>query len=76
MYVFIKLPNEFLPKEDLGYFMVTVQLPNSASLERTEKVTAELSKMLDKYPEIDTYLVINGFSFVKAATVPTKRVCS
>ena len=65
MYVFIKLPNEFLPKEDLGYFMVTVQLPNSASLERTEKVTAELSKMLDKYPEIDTYLVINGFSFVK-----------
>ena len=65
MYVFIKLPNEFLPKEDLGYFMVTVQLPNSASLERTEKVTAELSKMLDKYPEVDTYLVINGFSFVK-----------
>lgn len=65
MFIFIKLPNEFLPKEDLGYFMVTVQLPKSASLERTEKVTAELSKMLDEYPEIDTYLVINGFSFVK-----------
>ena len=65
MYVFIKLPNEFLPEEDLGYFLVTVQLPNSASLERTEKVTEELSKRLDKYPEIDTYLVINGFSFVK-----------
>lgn len=65
MFIFIKLPNEFLPKEDLGYFMVTVQLPKSASLERTEKVTAELSKMLEKYPEIDTYLVINGFSFVK-----------
>ncbi len=65
MFVFIKLPNEFLPNEDLGYFMVTVQLPNSASLERTENVTAELSKRLDKYPEIDTYLVINGFSFIK-----------
>lgn len=65
MFIFIKLPNEFLPKEDLGYFMVTVQLPKSASLERTERVTAELSKMLDEYPEIDTYLVINGFSFVK-----------
>lgn len=65
MFIFIKLPNEFLPEEDLGYFMVTVQLPNSASLERTEKVTAELSKRLDKYPEIDTYLVINGFSFIK-----------
>ncbi len=65
MFFFIKLPNEFLPNEDLGYFMVTVQLPNSASLERTEKVTAELSKRLDKYPEIDTYLVINGFSFIK-----------
>ncbi len=65
MYVFIKLPNEFLPNEDLGYFMVTVQLPNSASLERTEKVTEDLSKRLDSYPEIDTYLVINGFSFIK-----------
>ena len=65
MFIFFKLPNEFLPNEDLGYFLVTVQLPNSSSLERTEKVTEKLSKRLDKYPEIDTYLVINGFSFVK-----------
>ncbi|MBQ8761134.1 MAG: multidrug efflux RND transporter permease subunit [Bacteroidales bacterium] len=64
-FIFFKLPNEFLPEEDLGYFMISVQLPNSSSLERTEKVTADLSKMLDKYPEIDTYLVINGFSFIK-----------
>ena len=65
MYIFFKLPNEFLPNEDLGYFLVTVQLPNSSSLDRTEKVTAELSKMLDQYSEVDTYLVINGFSFIK-----------
>ncbi len=65
MYIFFKIPNEFLPSEDLGYFLVTVQLPNSSSLERTEKVTSDLSKMLDKYPEVDTYLVINGYSFVK-----------
>ena len=64
-FIFFKLPNEFLPEEDLGYFMISVQLPNSSSLDRTEKVTADLSKMLDKYPEIDTYLVINGFSFIK-----------
>ena len=69
MFVFFKLPNEFLPNEDLGYFLVTVQLPNSSSLERTQKVTADLSKRLDKYPEIDTYLVINGFSVVKGGNI-------
>jgi multidrug efflux pump subunit AcrB len=49
--------------------LVTVQLPNSSSLERTQKVTADLSKRLDKYPEIDTYLVINGFSVVKGGNI-------
>lgn len=65
LFIFIKIPNEFLPNEDLGYFMMTVQLPKSASLERTEKVSEDISKLLDSYPEIETYLVINGFSVVK-----------
>jgi HAE1 family hydrophobic/amphiphilic exporter-1 len=31
-----KLPSSFLPDEDQGYFYINVQLPNTASLERTE----------------------------------------
>jgi Cation/multidrug efflux pump len=60
--LFLKWPSSFLPSEDLGYFIVGVQLPNSASLSRTEDATAKIGDILNKYPEVDTYMTINGFS--------------
>ena len=36
-----KLPSSFLPDEDQGYFYVNVQLPNAASLQRTDEVMRE-----------------------------------
>jgi multidrug efflux pump subunit AcrB len=37
---FISMPKGFLPQEDQGYFFASVQLPEAASLERTEAVMA------------------------------------
>ena len=36
-----KLPSSFLPDEDQGYFYVNLQLPNAASLQRTDEVAQE-----------------------------------
>ncbi len=36
--LFWLVPTGFLPDEDQGYFMISFQLPDGASLERTEKV--------------------------------------
>ncbi len=36
-----KLPTSFVPDEDQGYFYLNIQLPNAASLQRTEEVTRE-----------------------------------
>ena len=41
-----KLPTSFLPDEDQGYFYLNIQLPNAASLQRTEEVLAKIQKIL------------------------------
>ncbi|OYP35196.1 efflux RND transporter permease subunit [Rhodopirellula sp. MGV] len=40
------VPAGFVPSQDKGYLLVDIQLPDSASLERTEKVVAKLSNAL------------------------------
>src|SRR5262249_43174532 len=40
-----KVPTGFLPAEDQGYLMIAVQMPDGASLERTENVMNEISRL-------------------------------
>ncbi|TWT75305.1 efflux RND transporter permease subunit [Allorhodopirellula solitaria] len=40
------VPTGFVPEQDKGYLLVDVQLPDSASLERTERVVKQLSEIL------------------------------
>ena len=44
--LFRLVPTGFLPDEDQGYFMISFQLPDGASLERTEKVATEVEAIL------------------------------
>ena len=43
-----RIPSSFLPDEDQGYAYVNLQLPNAASLERTDAVAAEVEKILSE----------------------------
>src|SRR6201988_1912960 len=43
-----RLPSAFLPEEDQGYLYVALQLPDAASLERTDKVCHEIEDFLRK----------------------------
>ena len=67
LWLFLRWPTSFIPQEDQGYFVVSVQLPNAANLQRTEEVSRKIMKMLDSYPEVRTYLCINGFSMMQGA---------
>ena len=40
-----RVPTGFLPIEDQGYLLVAVQLPDGASLERTQKVLDQVSSL-------------------------------
>jgi len=57
-----RVPTGFIPTEDQGYAMVTVQLPDGASLQRTEKVMDELARICRENPALDRTIAIGGLS--------------
>lgn len=61
---FIKLPSSYIPEEDLGYFMTSVQLPTGASLDRTDKVVTELASQIKEIPEVKDVISISGQSMM------------
>lgn len=66
--IFGKLvPAGFIPEEDMGYFMVNVQLPNAASIQRSNEVTKEIEQMLMQIPEIEYVTTATGYSVLSGA---------
>jgi len=59
-----RVPSSFLPDEDMGYVYVNMQLPNSASLERTEAASREVEKVLASTPGVRYYSSVIGFSLL------------
>jgi hydrophobe/amphiphile efflux-1 (HAE1) family protein len=59
-----KLPSSFLPDEDQGYIYVNLQLPNSASLERTSEAARQIEGILAKTPGVRYTTSVVGFSLL------------
>jgi HAE1 family hydrophobic/amphiphilic exporter-1 len=57
-----RIPTGFLPIEDQGYLLATVQLPDGASLERTHSTLQQVSEIASKTPGVDKVLSIAGVS--------------
>jgi multidrug efflux pump len=58
----------FIPQQDMGYLMVNVQLPDSASMERTDGVMRQIEKIALSVPGIRHVTCISGTSFVLNAS--------
>jgi HAE1 family hydrophobic/amphiphilic exporter-1 len=58
------LPTSFLPDEDQGYLYVDMQLPNSASLERTSAAAKQVEDILEKAPGVQYTTSVVGFSLL------------
>ena len=63
-----ELPSSFLPEEDQGYFMTSIQLPNGATSERTLDVVKRFEAHVASRPALDANLVVQGFSFSGSGT--------
>jgi hydrophobic/amphiphilic exporter-1 (mainly G- bacteria), HAE1 family len=59
-----QLPQSFLPEEDYGYAFLNVQLPEAASLERTDEVLKKIETILGKTEGVKNYATISGFSLL------------
>jgi len=58
------LPTSFIPEEDQGYAFIQVQLPDAASLQRTDAVMQKLDDILAHTHGIQGYDAIAGFSLL------------
>src|SRR6201991_716208 len=56
------VPGGFVPAQDKDYLVSIVQLPNGASLERTEKVIREMADITLKQPGVDSAVEYPGMS--------------
>ncbi|MGE0036634.1 MAG: efflux RND transporter permease subunit [Xanthobacteraceae bacterium] len=62
LYGFSRIPTGFLPIEDQGYLITIVQLPDGASLARTQKVLDKVQEIAGKTPGVDHVITIAGVS--------------
>ncbi|MGB2890381.1 MAG: multidrug efflux RND transporter permease subunit [Candidatus Acidiferrales bacterium] len=59
-----KVPSSFLPDEDQGYLYINLQLPNAASLQRTDAVAKKIENALAKTPGVQYTTSVIGFSLL------------
>ncbi|MDQ0395624.1 efflux RND transporter permease subunit [Labrys monachus] len=69
-----RIPSTFLPVEDQGYFFVVIQLPDGASLERTDAVAKKARDILQNTPGVDIVGSISGLNFLTNAAQSNSAV--
>jgi HAE1 family hydrophobic/amphiphilic exporter-1 len=72
--VWNRIPSTFLPVEDQGYFFVVVQLPDGASVERTDAVAKQVRDVLQSTPGVETVGSISGLNFLTGAAQSNSAV--
>ena len=66
--VFGKLvPGGFIPEEDMGYLFVNMQLPDAASLQRSDTIAKKIEHIILNHPEVKYVTNVTGFSLFTGA---------
>ncbi len=63
-------PTGFVPQQDKGYLLVNVQLPDSASVERTQRVMARIEALARETPGVEHTVGVSGQSLLLNANAP------
>jgi len=70
-----RVPTGFLPTEDQGYVLIGAQLPDAASLQRTDAVMQQISEIASKTAGVENVITISGISVLdNNATLPNAGV--
>jgi hydrophobe/amphiphile efflux-1 (HAE1) family protein len=67
---FIKAPKGFIPAQDKGYLLVNVQLPDSASVRRTQEVMQQIEGLARQMPGVSHTVAVGGQSILLNANAP------
>ncbi|MCC5832800.1 MAG: efflux RND transporter permease subunit [Chlamydiales bacterium] len=64
LFLFRIVPTSFVPQEDQGYLFAFGNLPDPASLQRTEEVTDQVVPIVLKNPAVESFMGLSGFSLI------------
>jgi HAE1 family hydrophobic/amphiphilic exporter-1 len=67
VFVFRALPGGFIPEEDMGYLFVNIQLPDAASLQRTDAVAKKVEGIIKRHEEVQYITTAAGYSLISGA---------
>ena len=65
--VFTTAPKGFVPQQDQGRILASIQLPDAASLQRTEAAIRQIENIARQQPGVAHTVTVAGFSFVQSA---------
>ncbi|MCM1066021.1 MAG: multidrug efflux RND transporter permease subunit [Muribaculaceae bacterium] len=61
---FMRWPTSYVPQEDMGYFLTSIQLPTGAAIERTDSVTRRVEARIAALPQVKDVIAVTGNSFL------------
>ncbi len=67
VFTFVRVPAGFIPPQDMGYFLVVVQLPDGASFSRTDEVVRRVDEIARAEKGVAHTFAISGYSSVLQA---------
>jgi multidrug efflux pump len=67
---FTTVPVGFIPQQDKGYLVVNCQLPDGASLQRTEPVVERLTQEALATPGVAHVISVAGYSLITSTNLP------
>ncbi len=66
---FAAVPIGFIPEQDKGYLVVNAQLPDGASLERSQQVASKLVDIVSKTPGVKHTISMPGYSILMSTNI-------
>lgn len=70
VYGFQRTPTGFIPKQDMGYLITMVQLPDGASVERSTEVVNRAVEVIRKHPGVAHTISYSGYSGTTRSNSP------
>ena len=72
--IYSRIPAGFLPVEDQGYFFAVIQLPDGASLQRTDAVAEKVRAILAAQDGVKDVIPVTGTNFLTGANQSNSAV--
>lgn len=66
VYFFKTTPGSLVPDEDQGYVIALANLPDGASLDRTEEIDQKIQAIAMKHPGVQSVVSLTGFSLMES----------